>query len=338
MQEAETAASAVARRADFTEADLEGLERALDLPSSATVVASLLEGLSARGAASLPSLQRLAVAYERTGRPADARKTLERVAALDPANTAHLLELARLADAAKDYEGALGYLARARDLAPDNARIHYLFAITAMELDLPIEARRSLERALQLDPDNPAYNYAMGSVILTTRDAATASSYLEKFVKAKPADAKGHYALGAAYFASGDYERAKREMQGLKNDPAVGGAANFFLGRMANIEGDLDAAKNFLRVSIQRLTSFAESHTELARVYMSEKNLDAAKTELAEALRLDPKSFRANTDLLALYRRTHDSRADRQAELVKKLDEDRSRRAELMLRTIEVRP
>ena len=48
--------------------------------------------------------------------------------------------------------------------------------------------------------------------------------------------------------------------------------------------------------------------------------------------------FSANEQLLALYKRTHDSRAAEQAQLLKKLDEDRSKRAELMLRTIEFRP
>jgi hypothetical protein len=42
--------------------------------------------------------------------------------------------------------------------------------------------------------------------------------------------------------------------------------------------------------------------------------------------------------LLVLYKRTHDARAVKQSELLKKLDEDRSKRAELMLRTIEVKP
>ena len=71
-------------------------------------------------------------------------------------------------------------------------------------MNLPVEARRSLDRALALDPENPNYNYAMGTVILTTRDAATAAGYFQKFVKARPADPTGHYALGIAYFASGD--------------------------------------------------------------------------------------------------------------------------------------
>jgi tetratricopeptide (TPR) repeat protein len=338
VEEAKTAASGLAGRSDFSESDLDGLEGALDSPSSAPVVVVLIEGLDSRRTASLASLQRLAVAYERLQRPSDARKTLERVAILDPNNTAHLLELARLADAAKDFEGALGYLAHARDLAPNNPQIHFLFAITAAEMDLPIEARRSLQRALALDAENPAYNYAMGSVILATHDAASAADYFQKFVKAKPADPRGHYALGIAYFASGDYDHAKQEMQSVESDPKITGRANYFLGRIARIEGDLETATEHLRKSMSVLPSFSESHTELARVYMLQRNLDGAKAELSQALRLDPQSFQGNNQLLVLYRRTHDARAEQQAELLKKLDEDRSKRAELMLRTIEVRP
>jgi tetratricopeptide (TPR) repeat protein len=338
IAEAKKAALQLAARADFSESDLDGLQGAMELPRSAQVVVMLVEALDAHHAASIASLRRLAVAYEQLQRPSDARKTLERVAVLDPANTAHLLELARLADASKDYEGALGYLAHARDLTPEDPRIHFLFAMTAVKLNLPIEARRSLERALALDPENPGYNYAMGSVILTTRDAATASSYFQKFVKAEPADSQGHYALGIAYFASGDYDKAKQEMRNLTNDPKRAAGAEYFLGRMARLDGELDDATRHVEKSIELKPTFSESHTELARVYMLRGNLEAARSELDRALRLDPGSFQGNNELLVVYRRTHDSRADKQAELLKKLDQDRSRRAELMLRTVEVRP
>src|SRR5665213_1183444 len=134
------------------------MQTALKPPKAAAVVITLVNGLDARHAASVPSLRRLAIAYEQSQRVPEARNTLERVAALEPNNPAHLLELARLADAAKDHEAALVYLGHARDLAPDNPQIHYLFAMIAAELNLPIEARRSLDRALALDPDNPHYN------------------------------------------------------------------------------------------------------------------------------------------------------------------------------------
>jgi Flp pilus assembly protein TadD len=280
----------------------------------------------------------LAVAYEQTGRLGDARHAIERVAALEPGNKAHLLELARLADAGKDYEGALGYLAHARDLAPEDAQVHFLFAMIAMKLELPVEARASLQRALELHPENPAYNYAMGFVILNTRDAATAAQYFKKFVEAKPRDPQGHYALGIAYFASGDNANSKKEILTAKDNPKTAGGAEYFLGRIARREDNLEDAMLHLRKSIELLPEYPESHTELARIWILKGKLAEAQAELDRALHLDAKSFQANEQLLVLYRRTHNERAAQQAEVVKKLDEDRSRRAELMLRTIEVRP
>ncbi len=336
--EANAAASKLAPRADFSEADFESVQNAFGPANSAALVVTLVHGLDVRHAAALLSLRRLVIAYEQLQRQAEARSTLERVAALDPKNPAHLLELARLAEAGKDYEGALGYLAHARDLAPDNPQIDFLFARVAVEMNLIVEARRSLERALALDPLNPAYNYAMGFVILSTRDAATAANYFKKFVDAIPQEMKGHYALGVAYFASGDFARSKVEMQKVQGDPKTAGGAEFFLGRIARQEDDLEDSAQHLRRAIELMPEFAGSHTELARVWMLEGNLEKAHAELDEAVRLDPKSFLANEQLLVVYRRTHDPRADEQAELLKKLDEDRSKRAELMLRTIEFRP
>jgi tetratricopeptide (TPR) repeat protein len=336
--EAASLASELASRNDFAGADFDALSKALVPPKSAAVVVTLVEGLDRRQVASTESLRRLAIAYEQLQRAADARKTLERVAVAEPTNTANLLELARLADAAKDYEGAVGYLAHARDLAPNNPQIHFLFAMNAVMLNLPIEARHSLDRALALEPNNPAYNYAMGSVILTTRDAATASIYFKKYVAAKPADARGHFALGVAYFSAGDYTNAKAEMRNVENNAGTAGGAEYFLGRMARLENDLEGATTYLQKSIKILPDYSESHTELARVLMLEDRDKEAQEELDLALRLDPTSFQANERLLVLYRRTHDPRAEKQAAILKKLDQDRSKRAELMLRTIEVRP
>jgi tetratricopeptide (TPR) repeat protein len=338
IAEAKAGVSRLASQADFSEADFDSLHAIVASPKAAVVVVALVEGLDARHAASLGSLRQLAVAYERLQQPADARRTLERVAVMDPSNTAHLLELARLADETKDYKGALGYLAHARDLTPENAQIHFLFAMTAVEMDLPVEARRSLERALALDPENPSYNYAMGSLILRTRDAATAASYFRKFVKAKPADPRGHYALGIAYFASGDNAKAKEEMLAVQSNPHTAAGAEYFLGRIARLKGDPDDATRHLHRSIELLPSFSESHTELARILMLEGNLEEAHAELERALRLDRTSFQANAQLLVLYGRMHDPRAGKQEELMKTLDQERSRRSELMLRTIEVRP
>jgi tetratricopeptide (TPR) repeat protein len=336
-QEAANTAGQLIRREDFSEDDFKAAHEAFGVPASASTVLLLLEALDARHGAGAESLRYLAIAYEQTHRPADARKTLERVAQLDPTNPAHLLELARLADEGKDYEGSLGYLAHARDLDPSNARIHFLFAMIAAKLNLLTEAKLSLDRALAIDPENPDYNYSMGSVILATRNATGASAYFERVLKLRPSSPAAHFALGVAYFNAGDYDKSRTEMLALRNGPKASGA-EYFLGRMANIDGAEDEALRCLKRSIQLEPSFAESHTELARVYLRKGDFKEAEPELDRAIQLDPQSFRANSELFVLYKRTHDSRADRQRKLVKQLDEERSRRAELMLRSIEFRP
>lgn len=286
----------------------------------------------------IEALSSLALAYEGAGQPGEARRTLEQLTVLDSKNPAHLLELARLAENGGEHEGALGYLAHARDLQPENAQTHFLIARIEMELELVVEARKSLERALAVDPKNPAYNYAMGFVILSTRDAASASDYFQRFLSAQPGDKKGEYALGVAYYASGNYEGAKDQMHRVEADKANAGGANYFLGCMARRENELEASERYLRRSIQLLPNYAESHTELARTLMLEKRMEEGQQELSRAIQLNPQSFPANEQLLAFYRRTHDQRADQQQEIVKKLDDARSRRVDLMLRTVEFRP
>ena len=284
------------------------------------------------------NLRQLVIAYEQANRLDEARATLNRLAAEDPKNPAHLLELARLAEKAEQHEEALGYLAHARDLDPTNAQTHFLFGMIAFEMDLPVEAKRSFERALAIAADNPDYNYAMGSVILNARDTSGAAAYFQKFVDAKPLDVKGRYALGVAYFAAGDYDKAKQQIEAVVSSPETSGGAEYFLGRIARLRRQPEEAQQHLRKSIELVPTFSESHTELARALLLEDRVEEAHLELDRAIALDPKSFQANAQLLAMYQRTHDARTKQQAEVLKQLDEERSKRAELMLRTIEVRP
>lgn len=336
--EAKELAKRLAKQSDFQEADFESMHGPIDKPNAAEVLAVLAEGLDSRGLAGKITLQRLGVAYEQLKRPGDARKVLERVAILDPENSAHLLELARLAEGAEDHEGALGYLAHARDLEPNNARIHFLFGAIAGEMNLPIEAKQSLDKALAIDPNNPNYNYAMGSVILQTRDAATAASYFLKYVDAQLTDERGHYALGLAYFTAGDYLHAKEEMLKAKESKSLAAQSDYYLGRMARLDGSLDEAIVQLRDALILQPKFSEPHTELGRIAMLRGEMALAHSELEQAVQLSPQSFQANEQLLILYKRTHDPKSAAQEETLKKLDEERSKRAELMLRTLDMRP
>jgi tetratricopeptide (TPR) repeat protein len=268
----------------------------------------------------------------------DARKTLERLAAHDPANPQHLFELARVAYLSDDLEGCLGYLGHVRDLTPNDPRVHFLFGLVTEKMELPIEARKSVEKALAIEPENPDYNYTMGAILLGSGDSAAAVPYFAKHVAARPHDAQGHFALGVAYFASGNYDACRREMLGVSKDPKTEPGALYFLGRVARLEEKYDEAAAYIERSLKLLSSFAESYTELGRIRMRQGQVEAARAAIEHALALAPDSFQANTALLALYQRIHDPRAQDQAVRLRNLDELQSKRLELMMRSIEVKP
>src|SRR4029077_20145280 len=79
-------------------------------------------------------------------------------------DAALLLDLARVAYKQKDYQGALGYLAHARDLEPQNPAIHFFFGVVLIEMDLPLDAESSLSKAAELDSQNAYVAYALGAV------------------------------------------------------------------------------------------------------------------------------------------------------------------------------
>lgn len=322
--------------ADFSEKDLDLLGTATT-KESAQFGISLLCALDSHNPLSIRGVKRLAIAYEDAGDWKSARQTLERAAALEPTNPSHLLELARVAEIMKDHAGALGYLAHARDLSPKNPQVYYLMARVASEMDLAAEARQWLDHALAIAPDNPHYNYAMGYVILATRHPSGATAYFKKYVNAFPKNPAGHYALGIAYFTTGDYPNAKRELRIAEASGKAAGA-DYFLGRIARIEGDMNEAIALLRKSIELMPDLAPAHTELARVWIAQDKLSEAERELNKAIQLDSNNFMANEQLLAVYRRTKDPRASQQSERLKQVDEERSKRAELMLRSVEFKP
>jgi tetratricopeptide (TPR) repeat protein len=141
-----------------------------------------------------------------------------------------------------------------------------------------------------------------------------------------------------AYFAAGDYDHCRSEMRGISKDPKTGAGAAYFLGRVARIEENLDEAAAYFDQTIHLLPSFAEAYTELAHVRLRQDRLKDAKAAIDRALSLDPESFQANSALLAMYQKTHDARAEEQSVRLRKLDETRSKRQELMFRSIEVKP
>lgn len=326
------------KRPELAEADILQLLPSLLARHQEDIAVKLLKGLQQRHLASAETLHQLAALYEQKGQYQQARATLEQEILLKPITAPLLIDLARNADKQKDYEGALGYLAHARDLAPNNAGVHFFFGMVCVEKNLLQEAYMSLRKAVELDPNNPYYNYALGSVMLSRTNVRESYPYLEKYIKLKPEDPRGRLALGAAYFYAHDLDLARKEFENVVKDPGTAAAAHFYLGRLANQEGRFDDAVHELDQALALNPRYADAYAEMGVLLVKQKKYAEAEKKLDRALSLDPDHYIANLNLMMAYQRTGDPRAAAQEKRFEQVKKLRAERQQEFLRTIEVRP
>lgn len=309
-----------------------------DLKSKPLLAIELLKALKGRNLASTGSLERLGDLQARAGQLADARQTLEAVARRSPTDAAPLISLAEVANRQKDYRGALGYLAHARDLEPKNPAVHFFFGIVCVEMELHQEAYDSLKKAVSLDPGNPYYNYAFGAVASQRDDPREAIPYFEKYCALRPSDPRGTLSLGAVYYYSHQLAASRAELVKVAHQKATAAGANYFLGRIASDEGEWSQALQYLNTAIHSDPSYAGAYAALGGVYLNQKKFSQAQAALLRAIAIEPSNYLANLDLTILYQRTRDPRAQKQAARFAALRTEREQRAKLFLRTIRVVP
>ncbi|MBO0722726.1 MAG: tetratricopeptide repeat protein, partial [Blastocatellia bacterium] len=253
------AAGSLIEQRDFSEADLQAILPALARAQFDDLSIRLLEGLIGRGIGSKEAKHSLGLLFERMDRLAEARELLEKSATEGNALTPLLIDLARVAHKQRDYQGALGYLAHARDLEPQNAGIHYFFGLVCIDMNLGAEADAALARAVKLEPDNPQYNFAMGLVASYRRNPEEAIPYLETFLRLRPGDSRGKLVIGMAYFRSKNYEAAKPALKDPLSDRETAAPAHFYLGTIARQENRISEAVVELEQALQIRPDYADA-------------------------------------------------------------------------------
>ncbi len=299
---------------------------------------ALLEGLVNRNLASARSLRELAQIYKQQERWEKARATLEKLVQEEGNSVPLLLDLALAAYKLGDRKGALGYLAHARDLEPENASVHFFFGMVCVEENLAQEAYVALKKALSLNPNNPYYNYAFGAVALQRKDPSEAIAPFQKYCELKPQDPRGNFSLGATYFFSRDYDEAKKHFRAVAGFKETAAGAHYYLGRIANQEGDRELAQRELKLALQSRPQYPDALAEFGVLHMKQRDFAAAQKYFNQALELDPDNYSANFNLLVLYQRMKDARAAAQTQRFEDIKKRRAERQLEMLRTIEVRP
>jgi tetratricopeptide (TPR) repeat protein len=330
-------ASALIDHPDLTEMDLLGALPALDRAKDDAVLLRLFTGLDARGLASSASLRQLGLVEMRLGHLDRAREVLDRAIQSERGPLSPLLlDLARVAYKQKDYNGALGYLARARDVDPQNPEVHFFFGLACVELNLGSEAYESLKKAVALAPDNPFVNYAMGAVAIHRHEPSEAIPYFEAYVRLEPDDPRGRFALGAAKFYSNDFDGARTDLEQAARTSQTAAGAHYFLGRIARQRNDLDTARDQIGRALEADPRYADALAELGLLQTRAGDYAAAERSLNEALAVDRDNYAATVNLATLFARTRDPRREEQSARLAALQEKRELAGQEFLRIIEV--
>ncbi len=323
---------------NFSELDAQQALLGLRAGKRDDLIISLLENLQKRQLLAPALLHQLGLAYEGTGKLAEARATLESASSPESLTVGSLLELARIARKQKDYQSSLGYLAHARDLAPDNGGIHYYFGLVCLDLNLVAEGRNSFEKAVQVEPENPDYNYAMGVTSTFRHDPGEAVPYFEKYLKLRPQDPRGKLALGTALFRAKDYDAAVPRLEEAARIPETATAAHYYLGAIALQERRLDEAHNELELALKSKPDYTDALAGMGQYYLIQKDYLQAEKQIRRALEIEPDHYSANFYLLTLYTRTGDARQAAQSSRFDDLKKLLAERMQEFLRIVEVRP
>jgi Flp pilus assembly protein TadD len=331
------AAHMLASDPDLSEEDANPCVFALRTAHRAALIVELLSAASERHPLSPAGLRTLGLAQEADGKLEQARATLEKAFAGDSTSAGILIDLTRVAKDAGDNQGALGYLAHARDLRPKDATLRYEFGVICLRMGLYAEARKAIGAALELDPNNPDYNLGMGLVVSFSEDPGQAMPYLQKYRTLRPQYPNGLLALGGASFRAKDYDTAVVWLKQAALHPATAAEAHYYLGRIARREGRVSEATNELKESLRLLPNQASVLAELGQIAMTQGNNSEALAYLDRAIQLDPDNYGGNYGLLLLYARTNDPRREQQAKRFEEIKGKSDVHDMEMMRSLEIR-
>jgi tetratricopeptide (TPR) repeat protein len=332
------AAQAMQANPELTEQDADTCLSNLRLARRADLIELLFGAVAAHQPLSPEGLRILGLAQEAQGKLPLARSTLESAFAGNSKSVDILEDLARVAKAIGDNQGALGYVAHARDLQPENSSLAFEFAVICVRMGLFAEARKALTEALRLEPNNPDYNLGMGIVVSFSADPSQAMPYLAKYHQVRPQDPKGVLELGAANYRAKDFDTAAGWFRQAASNKNTAADAHYYLGRIARQEGQLETATSELKQVLALEPGQPDALAELGQICVQNHDFDQAGSYFNQALGKDPDNYAANFGLLQLYARTADARRDQQARRFEEIKNMKQEQEKEMMRVIEIRP
>jgi tetratricopeptide (TPR) repeat protein len=205
-------------------------------------------------------------------------------------------------------EKSLSHLVHARRLAPKDPGVLYDFGVTALEMDLFLDALPVFQQLHREYPREPAYLYALAAVHWRKGETVETTRLMNTYVARQPRDAAGFYLLGAALLRQGSFAEARKALErslSLKQEPET----EYLLGLSLEKLGNRARAIELFRNVIRQRPEHAAAFSALGSAYREAGNFTAARTALERAVSLDANDLRANYQLGLVYAKLGDSEA-----------------------------
>jgi len=253
----------------------------------------------------LEPAQKLAVLEE-------TRKELEQARTLNPLNTDHSANLARLyhnwAGLTTDqYEHeakinqSLKYYEQATSLSPNTAHLFHEWGLVYMTIRQFDQALEKFQQSLTLDPKFAQPYFSAGDVYFNTKQLEQAAEMYEKGLALNPNITQAWSFLGVIYAQQGRHdeaisatlkvlERRPQDFDALKN-----------LTLLYRDTGQLDQALAYARAAAEARPDHAPIHQLLGELYRAAKDLPAAEAAYRQALELDPQDVNSLWGIAMVY-------------------------------------
>jgi tetratricopeptide (TPR) repeat protein len=253
-----------------------------------------------------------------------------------PDSVPALRQAATTAEKEDHLERSLSYWMRAKKIQPDDPGILLGFGRVCLKRDLLDDAELALTKAASLRPDDSIFLYALGSAKVGKKQFEEAQRIFEKLVEKSPRDSQVQYALGSVLYLEGRLSDAAAHFSESVRLQPNQLASYYYLALIARDLGNEGEAIQKLEVLVKQYPDHAPSREVLGELLMSARQYPAAQSNLEQAVRLDPKSVKANYQLgLLLSRMGKKEESDKQLEIAKSLRTEDEASSRLQLRLLD---
>ncbi len=248
----------------------------------------------------------------------DAEILCNKILSIDPFHFDSLSMLANINGAYRNFEKAIEFLNKAKEIQPKNTIVIHNLGSAHKEIGKLKEAVDFYNKVLEIDPNHVNANYNLGLVFQKQSDLKKAKNYLKKTINLQNNYGLAHFSLANVHVDLKEYHDAVSCYQkAIEINPNIIGAHNN-LGLVFRELNDFQNAIKSYQKAINARPSHAGAHHNLALTYKDIGEFDKAIESHLSALKYEPENLAHYHFLGDLKKDVLDSKLENKVEKILK--------------------